>query len=479
MLDEDTIIKDTRNSNERLLVLNVLCAVLLPAILFGGTSDLFVGLFVALGVVAPINILNYIYVWSKEPTKDYLKFCAFLIPNIIAFVILFVGVLNPSLLNLSFDNGDYFQFSKIAKMPSNAFENMLTPISAELVCVVAFLVGLSIYIITDSRFVIRKIIVWTSLAVAILMILGSAVAFMWNYDGNFFSNKDSAYFSSFADSSQWAAFGLMWMGAALAVAIHSVHRFRMYSFVYSIKFLALITSFVLFVGVLIAGKTIHTFFAYLIMAVGLSIIAYEVVPAQFNVRRHEMLRHVSSHKKRKAKMLKSFLCYAVVALACWAGAISNANEMYNDTKTIFVDAENKSTITYAEKMSLYEDAKKMIDDEHLLFGYGTASFPNAFAFFQGSDLGTDPWASPNSDLLHKVIENGVVGLALSSIVFVFMLLRWLVKHNFSKSSVVIMLTIFSILAISIVEIPFQSTAVLVSFWVLAMSVFRWDDAKII
>jgi hypothetical protein len=39
MLDEDTIIKDTRNSNERLLVLNVLSAVLLPAILFGGTSD--------------------------------------------------------------------------------------------------------------------------------------------------------------------------------------------------------------------------------------------------------------------------------------------------------------------------------------------------------------------------------------------------------------------------------------------------------
>ena len=39
MLDEDTIIKDTRNSNERLLVLNVLCAVLLPAILVGGTSS--------------------------------------------------------------------------------------------------------------------------------------------------------------------------------------------------------------------------------------------------------------------------------------------------------------------------------------------------------------------------------------------------------------------------------------------------------
>ena len=478
MLDEDTIIKDARNSNERLLIVNILCVVLLPAILFGGSSDLFVGLFTALGVVAPINILNYINSWSKNPQKDYLRFFAFLTPYIATFTILVLSVANPSLLHLTFENGEYLQLSKATNTPTNSFGNILVPISAELVCIAAFLAGLSIYLITDSRFVIRKILIWTSLSITILMVLGCFVVFMWNFDGDFFSKEDTAHFSTFADASQWAAFGLLWMSAALAVAIHAVHRFRMYSFVYSIKFLGLITAFAIFVGVLIAGKTIHIFFAFLIMAVGLSMIAFEVVPAQFNVRRHEMLRHLTSHAKRKAKMLNPFICYAICAIACWYGAFCGANKMLNDTKTIFVDANNKSTITYAEKMALYEDAKKMIDDNHLLFGYGTASFPNAFAFFQGSDLGTEPWASPNSDLLHKLIENGVVGLTLSAIVFVVMLLRWLLKHNFSKSGMIMMLAIFAILAISIVEIPFQSTAVLVSFWVIAMSVFRWDDAKI-
>ena len=67
MLDEEVIVKDAKNGSERMLILNVILMVLVPAVLFGGNTDLATGLFVALGILAPLNVINYKRIWIDAP----------------------------------------------------------------------------------------------------------------------------------------------------------------------------------------------------------------------------------------------------------------------------------------------------------------------------------------------------------------------------------------------------------------------------
>lgn len=479
MLEEDIVIKTTRNNNERLLLFNILCVVMLPALFFGGNSKFITGIIVSLGFIAPINIINYAYNWLPRPKMalHFMLLCA--APFAAGLAITAAGLLNRGIEAINLGGYMYFQIAKTSpNMPSNFCDEPLVAISSELVGLVSFLAGLSIFMITDSRYVIRKILLYCGASASVLMLLGSLILFMWNFEGSMFAESRLNYFSTFSDAAQWAAFGIIWMGASLAMAVFSSQSFRMLSFVYSARFLALAVAAVLFAGVMAAGKPSHQLAGQFVAAAALSFMAFDLAPIELNARRHELLRRISSHKKRLAKMRLPFLIYASAAALLWVLAYGNAAKMCQDSRAVFADAGNPNSITYAEKMSLMEDSLKMIDDKHLIFGYGTASFPSAFAFFQGSDLGSQPWPSPHSDLLHKIIENGLVGLALSSITFAFFLVRWLCKRSFSKAGFVMLAAVLAILALAAVEIPLQSPAVLASFWVLSMSMFRWDDAKV-
>ncbi len=479
MLDEDVVIKTTRNTNESILILNVVLAVLAPAIFFGGTSELFIGMFVSLGIVAPINTVNYILTWQQNPKKEILKMLMCCVPFIALMVISTMGQINGGIENIELGGFVYYALGKIKGCePISVCANMLEPILDNLATFMAYLCGLSIFFITDSRFVVRKILIWISLLVSLLAIFGSLIMFMWNFEGSIFSESTSNFFSTFQDSAQWASFGILWLGASLAVANFSIQRFRSFSFFYSLKFLGLVTSLVLYISVLLSGKSIHYLCASIILGVASMMMAFDVMPIKMNARKHEMLRHISSHALRLKKMRFPFMCYTLLAIFAWFIAINTGIKICNDTKLLLVDSSNPNSITYVEKASVMEDARKIMTEDRIPFGYGASSFKWIFSLSQGSDLGSSPWKSPNSDLLHEFIENGVIGLVLFALPFVFFVLRWLIKASFSSSGVIMMMSLFSILLISVVEIPFQNLAVLTSFWVIAMSAFRWDDAKV-
>ena len=479
MLDEDVVIKTTRNVNETVLVWNVVLAVLIPFIFFGGSSDILTGLFVSLGVVAPINTLNYMFTWQPRPHIQTMKFGAYCLPFIVLLGISIIGIYNGGIDSVIL--GGYV-YNYIGDMKDclmiNVSPSALNSILENLVTFFAFLCGLSIFLITDSRFVIRKFLVWTSSLGALITVLGCLLMFTWNFEGSIFANTTDDFFSIFPCSAHWASWGILWLGASLAVAIFSVQRFRSFSFFYSLRFLCLVTSMVLYACILIAGKPLHQIFGSLIFAVAISMICYDMIPLKMNARKHEMLRHISSHSKRLKKLQFPFVCYGLLACLSWIVAISIAVDICNNSKLLFVDEGNPNSITYVEKMSVIEDAKRMLTEDRFMFGYGSASFPWIFSLHQGSDLGVQPWKSPNSDLLHELVENGVIGIILSALPFVYFFVRWLVKMQFSRSGMIMMMSVVSILLLSIVEIPFQNIAVLVSFWVVAMSVFRWDDAKV-
>ncbi len=477
MLDEDTVIKTLRNNNEYLLLFNIVFAVSFPVILFGAPSELVAGVFISLGIVAPINVCNYISAWSPTPNKQLRFFLLCATPFLISLVITIIGMINGGLIAENIGENSYLKLAQFNKFtPMNAFAHPLTPISGELVSIMAFLAGLSIFMITDSRFVIRKILLATTTTVIVISILGVLIGLIGDCAQLQFQTYKNS-FATFVDGSQWASFAIIWLGASWAMALYSGQKFRFIPFVNSVRFLGIALAVLLLFGVVIAGKPIHQFFALLISAVALAMFANDVAPIQSNTHRHEMLRHISSHSARLKKMKAPFAVYSLLALIMLLGVIKVVLEIKNDTSLLLTDTSNKNAITYAEKSALWQDSAEMITENRLLFGYGTASFSNVFSFHQGSDLDS-VWTSPQSDLLQKLLENGVVGLALNSLTFLFLLIRWLCKRSFSAGGIIMMMSVLAILLISIVENPFQSIAVLTSFWILVMSWFRWDDAKV-
>ncbi len=479
MLDEDVLIKTTRNTNESVLVWNVIIAVLLPVIFFGGGSELFMGLFISLGMVAPINIINYQYAWNPQPARQILYMFLYTLPFVAMFVITLLGVNNGGLEEYELGGYTYFALSDVDKYSIFCINNSpLESISADLATISAFLCGLSIYMITDSRYVIRKILVWIAVLSAVVMIVGCGMIFMWNFEGSIFADSTGDFFSTFPCSAHWASFAILWIGASLAMGIFSEQRFRSFTFFYSMRFACLASAFVLYCGVLVAGKPVHVLCANILFGVSFCMLAFDMLPIKANMYKHEMLLHMQSHTKRLQKMQLPFLGYLLVAgLFVYLSVMSIVSATKNPVSLV-VDEGNSNSITYVEKMSVIEDTYEMLSNEHSVFGYGAESFANVFSLFQGSDLGALPWKSPNSDILHEYVEKGIVGLILVSITFVFFLIKWLFKFSFSKSGIVLFLTLMSILGMSIIEIPLQNIAVIISFWVIAMSLFRWDDAKV-
>lgn len=479
MLDEDVVIKSTRNTNENVLVYNVLCVLLLPVIFFGGSSELFMGLFVSLGMVAPINIINYAYTWNARPGRMVGQMLFYMLPFLAMFGITIWGICNGGFDTYELGGFTYYALSNdCANMPIFVGDKPLVAISDDLARMSAFLCGLSIFMITDSCYVIRKILIWASVLIVVLMVLGCAIMFMWKFEGTIFADSSTDFFSTFPNSAQWASFAVLWIGASMAMALFSEQRFRSFQFFWSVRFACLASACVLYFGVLIAGKLVHELSASLVMAVGMSVMAFYLLPVKMNLYRHELLLRVSSHTKRLKKMRGPFVLYCLGAIVFWFMTIVAVRDVCGNSQLLYVDESNANSITYVEKMAVVEDTTKMFSADRKLFGYGSASYPSVFSLYQGSDLGALPWKSANIDVLHEYIENGIVGFVLSGLTFLFFFIRWLVKREFSWSSVVMLLAVFCVLGMSLVEIPFQNIAVVASFWVISMSAFRWDDAKV-
>lgn len=477
MLDEDVVIRDFRNSNERFLILNVLLMIGLPSLFFGGSSPFVIGLFCALGILAPINTFNYIYSWSPSLAAPISKYAMAILPFVAGIAITCLSWANPIFHSYEGASGLLFTMDTAPKSsPVMASDNLLSPLLDDFTVLAAVMCALSIYFITNSRFVIRKVLCFSSYMAVAFLVLGLAIGFVCSL-GVVGEREPTSAFATFTDASDWASYATIWAGAAFAMAVYSEQRFRLLPIAYSARFHSLLAAFLLWGSALYSGKPLQCLISSAIGFFALAVLAVDIVPLKFNASRHEALRYISSHSRRLKKMVLPFAVYAILSVCAFILTLFYAQKILADTRLVYAAPDGSGSITYAEKMALFDDAKKMIGD-HKLFGCGSSSFAAAFSFYQGSDIGSAAWPNAGSDLLQKLAENGVVGLILSSITFVGFLLVWIFRFSYSASGLVMMSTIAGILILAVFETPFESPAVLVSFWVLAMSAFRWDSSRI-
>ncbi len=475
MLDEEVIVKGSKHSGERLLIVNVIMMVMVPALIFGGNSELARGLFIALGIVAPLNVINYKRIWIDAPAGTLFFYTLALLPYLASFAIALMG--EPVLV--SSDDAAKGFWRLAAENPSqilSATDSMLSAITPELLTLSAAACGLSIFFITDSRYIIRRIFFFISLGAAALAVLGFAYDALNTIPRFILPSFGENSFATFTDAIQWSAFAMLWMGAALVIGAYTSQRFRLFTFLYSLKFFAIAISFILLASILYCGTPLEKTVSLFLASAGFAIIFIDTIPTKGNLARHWTSRYVHT-KYRKLHLSIPALAYGTISLILLSASISTGMNSWNNPNERLISSNDKFSISINDRMAIFEDCKELVK-KCPPCGWGSSSFPTVFAFYQGADLSDSPYPSPHSDLLQKLIENGIVGLTLSFLTPFAFFLRWLWKRDFSKSGALLFMTAASLLVIGVFDYPFQSVAVLMSFWVIMMSAFRWDSCEV-
>ncbi len=469
MLDEDVILKDAKNASERFLLTNAMLMVLVPALFLGGESDATKTLFVALGILAPINVFTYRQIWIDAPTGTIRRYLLSLLPLFVSIAIYICGTFDSLLWESEKSSEGYFRL--ITKNPSlivSASSSTLSSFISEFTMLSAAACAFSIFFITDSRYIIRRIFLFCAAGAAIFAMFGFLykIPLLSKIILPIFG--DDA-FSTFKDSSQWSGFAIAWIGAALSIIIYSSQRYRLFTFLISLKFIAISIVAILLLSILVAGSYLDILLALILTSLGFILVCIDTIPTQENLERHYTSKYVhSKYKKLKLSVAPAF--YFLIFVVTFVGAIFV-------TKSLVDSYDDKTNPVLVERANIKADAIQLVK-ERPIFGWGTASFKNVFAFRQGADFGDAPYSSPKSDLLKKLVENGYVGIFLLAISPFIFFVRWLVKFRFSKSGMVLCVATLSILILSIFEGPLQSAATLQSFWLLLITTFKWEDCEV-
>lgn len=480
MLDEDVVLKTMKNGNERLLLANVLLMVGATSLIIAGDTQLAAGVLLGLGIIAPINMISFKRNWVDAPPFVGTHYMLMLLPFIISLVLAFVGFLNPVIKVVYAGGREYFELMQVPAAIVSGCSNYAAAILPELETLACVACAASIFLITDSRYTIRKIILYSAAIAAFFASIGIIYKLLSEIDTFSYLPKPNVNsFSSFPDTSQWSAFAIIWTGGALAMAIYTSQRFRLVNFVKSLRFALLLIASICFLSVMAVGTPLEKTMAMCMAMLACAILAIDTIPSESNLK-----RHYGSTRSMKAAKTRGWLniipcaTFALVSLSMFSGAFMVAtSSLDNEGEMMIVDSLNSKMTPLAERQNIILDAKKMIE-ERPYFGWGTGSFREVFAFYQGADLGTVSWSSPKSDLVQKLAENGIVGLAISSAMPLALLLVWLVRRSFSTSGIIMALACLCVVILAVFSNPFSCLSVQMSFWVLLLSLFRWDKAEV-
>lgn len=466
MLDEESVINGAKNGNESFLVANVIAMAAIPALLLGGDSALAGGLFLAFGVLAPLNVLAYSRSWVDAPKHTFALYLLALSPWIVQLALTLAG--SPAVAEDA--NGNLTLSRPSAPIISAAFP-LSTAVFSDLSNLAAAACGLSILFITKSRYIIRKILFAGACIAAGLSIFGLLKIPLETVPQLPLPSFGEHSFSTFADAPQWAAFGMLWLGAAFATALGSPQRFRLETFATSQRLVAIAVAAAILLGILEAGTPVEKTLSLALAGAAFALLALDTLPTRKNAERNVAARHLKSEYKR-AHLAIPAACYAAAAIAAFAFAPKTVSDASADGS----DGLFETSIPADTRAGIFEDSRKLAETAPAT-GWGSASYPTLMAFSQGADLGSEPIESPRSDLLQKLVENGKVGLILAAIAPIFLFAGTLFGGGFSVASLALLLAAVSVAAVGVVDAPFQSTAVSASFWIIAAAAYKWKRSK--
>lgn len=472
MLDEDVVLKSARYANERVLILNTLALVLLPAIFDGGSSVVGFCLIFSIGLIAPVNMLTYPANWIDAPEYSRLKYFAALLPYI-AFLALSCFRLEIPAVEYSPEYGGFFFLNGSQNPLAAAFIDGFAAMTDPIVLLVAAACAVSAYFVTQSRFVLRNTMILCGASVAVLTLAGWILKAVAGINAPAQTGlMASEAFSTFSDGRAWSPFALMWAAALFAVGIYTVQRFRPLSMLLSKRTAVLGMGALVFAGAAYSASPFFLPVCWLVMAFIAAVYMFNVLPSEARMAIHRKMAGEAHKKLPISKKIFPFMFYAA-AFAASCAACAASYFKYADFR------EGAAGTPYAaQEAAMREDCQKLIEEKPL-FGWGPDSFATVSALTQGDDLEFAPRPAAETSLEETLLENGKVLTAALAVVPALFFIRMVLRMRISQSGLILMASLAACAFLGIFENPFNSPSVIISFWVLMFCMFSWENAEII
>jgi len=479
MRDEDVTNVDFRCQHERLLFVNAATTFILPLFFSIFDFNFAMGFLVALGLLAPVNVFHYRFAWVDSEFYVRRLYALCLVPAIILLITTIYGMINPVVVSFSQNGSTFFKMIESSSPLVNVGEHAKYPISSQLIFLSIVALSCSIYFLTDSIYVMRRIVLYCGFATVLYACFIFAYFLIKYFELAFVGSSGTALFV-FKEPSAWASLATLWVAGLLLVFSHYRQNFSLGRFIISMRFLLLITVSILYASILCTKLPAYIIISSITIAFSFFLLAFNVIPTLENQYAHwdnNSLRKMPKRNKFWASMPALFyfgISVAALSLAVYVFS----NSFYNANELILIDSQNQSSITLEQKSTILKDIIPVIN-ERPFFGWGSGSFKTIYSFVQSLELGSTPIDYPNSDLLKVLVEEGLFGLLLILVVPIFFFIIWLIKlrHSFFFFNFPLLLTCFLVLTLSIFSNPFQSPLTTLSFYILFFIAIKWGTAK--
>lgn len=324
------------------------------------------------------------------------------------------------------------------------------------------IIAYNVLVIAESHFMLKRLMLFLA-ANAIGL---AAFGYTWQILDItkilfFITPPHPKYFATFTHPDHWGAFALLWSMVGLAIILQSKRRHS-------------------WQGLLAHGGS------WKIAGTGLLIATLFTVPSPlyrglFCIGLGVILVHIGMCKfkqiTRKAANNVLALFLTVAGLVVITAAIATQIQSWLvEPKTInqFTPVLTPTSLCWSYKLALYRDAWSAFLAKPI-FGWGDNSFSYVMAFYQNADTSDYYFASAHSDMLHILVEHGILGAATWLFIPGYYLIKFLTLKTRRSLSYYLLGTCGLGLIASFTDFPFQNPAFTISFWVILFTAYRWSE----
>ena len=252
----------------------------------------------------------------------------------------------------------------------------------------------------------------------------------------------SDFFAIFPYEGHWAAFATLWCAACVAMALLSTRYEDSGDFVDS-------TGPWYLCGATILGASGFTLSAR--WPASILLLSYAALLLLVAIS-------LMSRQRDKHRIQIATGC-GLLGIAAFSSAINRIFE-YTPTNQTFAN--------------LRQAAYEMFCDR-ILWGSGLESFQQLIPFYADDLILTDRHQRAASDVLQSLAELGLLGSLLFPAIIVYLLIRYIrLKRNVLLTNQML-IGCAGVLALSLVDSPFMSPTVFLSFFIVFFSALRWAD----
>ncbi len=443
LLPREKLLRDTFTPAETALFISLLIVCLAAFWIGVPRSNWLLGLLTILGCLTPMLLKQHEHTHPFFIDHLWRRFFWLISPACILAALHLLGLLQNPLVTFIADDSRWVTLREVNRwLPVSAAGGKASLSVTGHIAVL--LLAVPVFLIPKSRTFFERLMPWLCLfavGIAIFGYMQDAFAL----ESTLFSSGTgrSDFFAVFPYDGHWAAFATLWSCACFAMALLTTRYDDSPPFIATVGPFYLVGGLILGASALLVEAPRPAGVLLLTTALMLLIVAFDFAGSGRDPHRR------------------------IIALLSGLGSI-----------LFFIIAFSRMLSPGARPpyWDELQDCAWRLFKERPLFGSGMDSFIQLLPFYGSDRLEGLPYARAGSDLAHLLAEFGLVGLLACSLPILLLTLRYALRGRRDiRLTNHLLIGLAAILFLALVDTPFMSPTVLMSFLILLFTAFRWAD----